>query len=92
MCLFQNSLLSRTRNSSPPPSAICSGLISSWPSWLSAVLMWSIGRARARCQRLIESGKSLPQVRKDSITGGWWPTALANSPNCPGSPVSETPK
>ena len=77
MCLFQKSLLRRTRNSSPAPRAIPSGLISSWPSWLSAVVMWSIGRARAVCQRWIESGKSLPQVRKDSITGGWWPTARA---------------
>ena len=30
--------------------------------------MWIIGRARAVCQRWIDSGKSLPQVRKDWIT------------------------
>ncbi len=54
--------------------------------------MWIIGRARAVCQRRIESGKSLPQVRKDSITAGWWATAVLNSPKLAGSPVSETPK
>ena len=53
--------------------------------------MWIIGRARAVCQRSIESGKSLPQVRKDSITAGCLLTALLNSPNWAGSPVSETP-
>ena len=39
--------------------------------------MWIIGRARAVCQRRIESGKSLPQVRKDSITAGCLLTAVA---------------
>ncbi len=67
------------------------GVMISWPSLLSAVVMWIIGRARAVCQRRIESGKSVPQVRKDSITAGCLCTALLNSPNWAGSPVSETP-
>jgi len=53
--------------------------------------MWIIGRARAVCQRRIESGKSLPQIRKLSITAGCLSTELLNSPNWAGSPVSETP-
>lgn len=64
----------------------------SWPSLLSAVVMWIIGRARAVCQRRIESGKSLPQVRKDSITAGCLLTALEKWPKSAMSPVSETPK
>ena len=90
--LFQKSLLRRSRYSSPAPRAIAAGLISSWPSLLSAVLMWSIGRARAVCQRRIDSGKSLPQVRKDWITAGWWAVSVAKAPKSAGSPVSETPK
>jgi hypothetical protein len=54
--------------------------------------MWIIGRARAVCQRWIESGKSLPQVRKDSITAGCLFTASENWPKSAISPVSETPK
>jgi|GEM_PF-6974068 ribosomal protein L24E len=54
--------------------------------------MWIIGRARAVCQRRIESGKSLPQVRKDSITAGCLFTASEKCPKSAMSPVSETPK
>jgi hypothetical protein len=54
--------------------------------------MWIIGRARAVCQRWIESGKSLPQVRKDSITAGCLFTASEKRPKSAMSPVSETPK
>jgi hypothetical protein len=54
--------------------------------------MWIIGRARAVCQRRIESGKSLPQVRKDSITAGCLLSALEKCPKSAMSPVSETPK
>jgi hypothetical protein len=54
--------------------------------------MWIIGRARAVSQRSIDPWKSLPQVRKDSITAGWCATAVLNWPNEAGSPVSETPK
>ena len=54
--------------------------------------MWIIGRARAISQRWIESRKSVPQVRKDSITAGCLATAVLNSPKSAGSPVSETPK
>jgi hypothetical protein len=53
--------------------------------------MWSIGRARAVCQRWIDSGKSLPQVRKDSITAGCLSTSSENWPKSAGSPVSERP-
>ncbi len=53
--------------------------------------MWIIGRARAVCQRWIDSGKSLPQVRKDSITAGCLLTAVEKAPKSAGSPVSETP-
>ena len=70
--------------------AIARGVMISVPS-LSAVVMWSIGRARAVCQRRIESGNSLPQLRKLSITAGCFSTAVLNSPNWAGSPVSETP-
>jgi len=57
-----------------------------------SVLMWIIGRARAVCQRRIESGKSLPQVRNDSITAGCLLTASEKCPKSAMSPVSETPK
>jgi hypothetical protein len=51
-----------------------------------------IGRARAVCQRRIESGKSLPQVRNDWITAGCLLTASLNCPKSAMSPVSEMPK
>ncbi len=53
--------------------------------------MWSIGRARAVCQRTIESGNSEPQVRNDSITAGCLPTDSEKWPKSAMSPVSETP-
>jgi hypothetical protein len=57
----------------------------------SAVVMWIIGRARAVCQRTIESGKSDPQVRNDSITAGCLLTEAAKCPKSAMLPVSETP-
>jgi len=54
--------------------------------------MWSIGRARAACQRSIDSGKSDPQVRKLWITAGCLRMTRLNSPKSAESPVSETPK
>ena len=53
--------------------------------------MWIIGRALAVCQRWIDSGKSLPQVRKDSITAGCLSSASEKAPKSAGSPVSEIP-
>jgi len=58
----------------------------------SAVVRWIIGRARAISQRWIESRSSEPQARNDSIIAGCFDTAVLNSPNEAGSPVSETPK
>ena len=53
--------------------------------------MWIIGRARAVCQRTIESGKSEPQVRNDSITAGCLSVSVENWPKSAMSPVSEIP-
>ncbi len=54
--------------------------------------MWSIGRARAACQRSIDSGKSDPQERKLWINAGCFRMILLSSPKSAGSPVSDTPK
>jgi hypothetical protein len=53
--------------------------------------MWIIGRARAVCQRTIESGNSAPQVRNDSITAGCLSTDSEKCPKSAMLPVSETP-
>src|ERR1044072_2392425 len=92
MSFAQKSLLRRIRYSSPAPAAIAAGLISSWPSLLSAVEMCRTGLARASCQRSIESGKSDPQVRKDWISAGCLCTAELKWPKSAGSPVSLVPK
>ncbi len=54
--------------------------------------MCSTGRARAACQRSIESGKSEPQVRKLSISAGCLFSAVLKWPKSAESPVSLTPK
>jgi hypothetical protein len=64
----------------------------SWPSPESAVVKCRTGRARAACQRLIESGKSEPQLRKLSITAGCLCSATLKVPKSAESPVSLVPK
>ena len=64
----------------------------SCPSPESAVVKCRIGRARAACQRLIESGKSEPQVRKLSISAGCLCRATLKWPKSAELPVSLVPK
>jgi hypothetical protein len=54
--------------------------------------MWSTGRARASCQRSIDSGKSEPQVRKVWISAGCLSISSLKPPKSALSPVSEMPK
>ena len=54
--------------------------------------MWRTGRARAACQRSIDSGKSEPQVRKLSISAGCLLSSLLKAPKSAESPVSLIPK
>ena len=54
--------------------------------------MCRTGRARAACQRSIDSGKSEPQMRKLSIRAGCLRSAALKCPKSAESPVSLTPK